>query len=321
MDQSQEQFDGEMLIIADRDIAPITPLLTTVVDNRTGQKGAYGPVILEMLALIEEAKTLRKLEDPTLEEKRLAVKKVLQANACLDILRQERQIRKELLETLLEGRVKVGLWIDSIGGDVAQEDKVNWALDYLDGQGARVNSYVGIKAVSAAFDMAFLGDKLSVLDKSVFMWHFSETADYSRAKKTAELRGEHEMSEEVHEEFADLLSILDRTTPENKERAITEILRQINDPRNSQGAVYLDGYFLNQMGLAHQIFDSMEELVAALKEDFPGHKNLLVTQFTTAIAEKVFCQIDQLPSWRSPKPISLTGKMQRQYERGNAQRT
>lgn len=320
MEQAQEQFDGEMLIIADRDIAPMTPLLTTVVDTKSGQKGIYGPTVLEMLALIEEAKTLRKLEDPTIEEQKLAVKKVIQANACLDILRQERQIRKELLETLMEGKMKVGLWIDSIGGDVRQEDKVNWALDYLDGQGAAVNSYVGIKAVSAAFDMAFLGDKLSALDKSVFMWHFSETRDYSRAEKTRELRGLSPMSEETQEEFADLLEILDKTTPENKERAIAEILRQINDPRNSHGAVYLDGYFLNQLGLAHQTFERMEDLVAELRTDFPAHKDLLVTQFTTAVAEKVFRQIEQLPSWRSPAPISLTEKIQGKYERGTRPR-
>lgn len=318
MEKGTPKHDGELIIIADREIFPETPLLATFIDAQSNQKAAMGPAILELLALIEEIKTLSIEVSPSLGKKQLLISKIVQANAWIEVLVEQRQINKKLLETLLEGQINVGLWIDSIGGEVEQEDKVNYALDYLDRQKASVRSYVGVKAASAAFDLTFLADEVNALSRSVFMWHFSDSPEHTRAEKIRQLRGKEDLDEEASEEINDLLEILERAGPEKKELLIAEVLRQINDTRNTDGAVYLEGDYLHDMGLVQKCFRNVSGLIKKFKTDFPLHAELNITYFNSVIAEKVYQKIGHLPNWLGHSPLSLTDKVRRQFERPNS---
>ena len=313
--QLEGPFDGEMIIIADREIcAGQSPLLTSVI-TRSGHKSISGSPILELLAIIEETKTLGYKDGLSPAEETLLRQKILEANNIVETLLESKTIYEKLLETLLTGRMKVGLWIDSIGGEVDQEDTVNWSVDYLDRQKASVHTYVGTKACSAAFDLTFLGNEISALSRSVFMWHLSDSPDFPRTERIKQLRGKGTPDAAVSEEINDLLEILDRTDAVSKEELIAEILRQINNPRNHDGTVYFEGDYLKEMGLVDNAFRSITPLVDKFKSDFPLHAELNVTYFTTAIAEKVYKAISHLPTWLDRAPMSLTGKFQRQLER------
>ncbi len=314
--QPEGPFDGEMIIIADREIYAKEPLLlTSIISAEDKDKSISGSIILELLALREEVESLACREDLSSFEKICLRQKNFEAKSLLELIRQTKIINEKLLETLLTGRMKVGLWIDSIGGEVDQEDTVNWSVDYLDRQKASVHTYVGTKACSAAFDLTFLGNEISALSRSVFMWHLSDSPDFPRTERIKQLRGKGTPDAAVSEEINDLLEILDRTDAVSKEELIAEILRQINNPRNHDGTVYFEGDYLKEMGLVDNAFRSITPLIAKFKSDFPLHAELNVTYFTTAIAEKVYKAISHLPTWLDRAPMSLTGKFQRQLER------
>jgi hypothetical protein len=319
MDNSVDTYDSEMLITVDRTVAPEEPLLVTMVDPKSGQKAAIGPVILEFLALLEEVATLTNKEEPSPDELEQRQEKLTQANACLGVLREQRAIRGQLLDTLVHGTVKVGLWIDSMGGAVAHEDKVNWAMDYLDRQGAAVHSYIGVKAISAAFDMSFLADRVNALKRSVFLWHFSDSPDYTRIQKIQELRRQEALGEEAHEEMEDLLAILKRAKPAEKETVIAEMLRQLNDPRNKEGEVCFEGDFLHDTGIIQNSYRHVSQLVNQFRADFPHHADLVVTRFNTGVAQQVYRQIGNLPTWLSQEPLEKTDQVRREVERPTAE--
>lgn len=312
-----EQFDGEMIITADRELSPETPLLVTIIDTKSGEKASAGPLVLEMLSLLEEVASLEDPEahpNPSSSTKEQIERKLLEARFCSIQLLEAGMLNKKLLETLIEGRIKVGLWLDSIGGEVEQENKVNWALDYLDKHHASVHSYVGIKAASAAFDLAFLGNEINALSRSVFIWHFSDSSENPRLQKVRQLHGQAALDDATSEEFNDLLSIFDRVSPEKKEQLIAEVLRQINHPHNHEGNVFLEGDYLHEMGLTNRSFRKMSQLIDQFQADFPLHAGINSTYFTTTVAQKVYDQISHLPSWHDTKPLHLTEKVQRQLE-------
>jgi hypothetical protein len=315
MTEQPEKFDGEMVIIADRELSPETPLLVTAINTHSGEKLAVGPVVLELLANVEDAKALRESGIKDEQDRRLFRHKVDAANACLEALEENGYFSRKVLEVLMEGRIKIGLWIDSLGGEVAQEDKVNWALDYLDRQGAEVHSYVGVKAVSAAFDMAFLADQVNALNKSVFMWHFSDSPIETRAAKARAIRQKLYLSADAKEELADLEAILNKANAQERNSLIREVRRQICLPLNTEGSVFLEGDYLAGKGLVTRCFRHVGSLVEQFKLDFPHHADLIVTEHTTGVEEQVCKKIAHLPDWLDPRPLHLTGKIQKKIER------
>jgi hypothetical protein len=315
MNQQPEQFDSEMLIVADRELMPESELLVTLIGQESGEKNVFGPIILEFLALLEELKTMA--EDSPLQslQMRMFEEKSRQANAILEVLLEQRMISKKLLEVLVEGKTKVGLWIDSVGGQVEQEEKVNFALDYLDRKEAYVHSYVTFKAASAAFDLAFLSNELNALTRSVFMWHFSDSPVLTREAKVRQVRGLDPIEPEAEEEMADLISILKRAREPFRTQLLDRISMQISHPGNPSGAVYLEGDQLHEAGLVHHCYRGVKGLIGRFEKDFPLHQNRHLSFYNTALAESVFRKIRHLPDWQDNKPLELTALLQQKYER------
>lgn len=315
MTEPTENFDGELVIIADRELSPESPLLVTAIDTKSGEKLALGPLILELLAYIEDAKSLQEIGLKNDQNRLLFEKKVIQANACLEALQENGYFSRKVLETLMEGRIKIGLWIDSMGGQVEQEEKVKWSLDYLDRHDAEVHSYVGVKAVSAGFDMAFLADQVNALNKSVFMWHFSDSPLEPRREKARTLRQNQPLSAEARAELEDLRAILDQADEQARQSLIMEVRRQICLPENAEGSVFLEGAYLARAGLVDRSFRHVESLVGQFKMDFPLHSDLIVTEHTTGVEATVCKKIAHLYDWMDPKPLELTDKIRKKLER------
>ncbi|MCC6643271.1 hypothetical protein IT411_00820 [Candidatus Peregrinibacteria bacterium] len=316
--EQSEQFEGELIVVLDREMGPADIVYTTAIDYSSGQKNdKAGGLLLELLALTEEVVTLSCNKRLSAENKRLLRHKKAELNFLLEIFSRQKLISKKILELLMEGKVKTGIWIDSIGGYTDTKEKLLCVADHLDRRQGKVSTYTDIKAASAAFDIAFLGHEINALKKSEFMWHFSDSDESPRTTKIAQFKAKGDLDEAGQQELEELMDILDQAKPGFKEKLWAEVLRQINHPDNQDGDVYFQGADLAEAGLITNCYKKGQELHAKFAADFPVYAETNSNFFTQSISEKVHRLIAGQMHWFDPRTLALTSKLQQKYERGS----
>lgn len=319
MNNGPEKFDGELIITADREIYAEDPLMVSIIDERTGAGNIPGPLLLEYLATLEEIRTLSIIKKPTDLQRRELKQRIEFAGVFARLMLEERVINKRLLEVITEGKVKAGLWVDSIGGDASISEKVKYAIHYLyrDGE-VSLHSYVHVKAASAAFDLAFLANDVNAMGKSIFNWHFSDSEDSPRVEKVRKIKRNEELDEDTADQIAELRDILDCAHSDKADELWDNVLKQLNNPQNVDGDILFEGDYLHEVGLVNHCYDKVDELIAKFKADFPLHADKNSTFFNEGVAKRVAHQYRSEPYWLDSKTLGMTTKVARNLELGKS---
>lgn len=319
MNQPTEKFEGELVITADRELDFESPLMVSLIDHETGQKTAPGPILLEYLAMLEEIRMLAELDDQSAQGKANLRHRKLLASSLVEIMGiHEKVMSKRMFELVTEGRVKAGIWIDSVGGNVEIAEKVKFAIDYLRRNGmGTFSSYVNIKAASAAFDLAFLASEVNAMTRSVFNWHFSDSAEDPRLGKIQKFRAHQPIGDQAENELGELRDILEDAKPEMRDDVWRHAIRQLNDPTNEEGDIFFDGDLLHEAGLVDHCYRQVDQLLGKFKADFPLHADKKSTFFTEGVSERVARTLRSQPYWLDSKALHLTTRVARQLEAGH----
>jgi hypothetical protein len=314
MTNNSEKFDAEMMVVADRGFRTNKPFLTTIVDADSGKETILGPSILKFLGLMGEIKRLKSIRKKT-EITNIHIHQLrAELNDLVELFRENQIVSRKVLEVLTYGKVKVGLWVDSLGGEVDVENQIILALNYLDGQDALCHSYVTIKAMSAGFDLTFAGDKINTLTRSVLLWHLSDSPVYRRTKKVKQVKKGGNLPNDLENEMSDLFDTLNFANPESREEAIELFNRQFNHPHNPNGDVMFNGNVAKELGLVHEAHSSIKPLIDQYNSDFPLHaRNSTVMNYTTRVAEEVYKIVRLEPDW-TDEALYVSDKIQKRLE-------
>jgi|GEM_PF-6858108 len=326
-----KRFDAELVITADRALdsnSSRLPILTTLITADGKEKAQFGVLLLEFLALMEEIqrtqeaiKVLSKLVKFPYFKKLLKENTALfyhqraRANELLNYFIREKLMRRQMLEVLVEGRVKIGIWLDSLGGDNWLENKLVYAEKFLKRQGAFVHSYILFKAVSAAFNLAFLGDEIHALNKSVLMWHLPDSLEFTRAEGVKLFKQEEYLPEDLNDELEAFLALLRRANSDSKEEIMENCLRQFFNPKNRRGDIRFKGSYAAKVGLINQAHGNIESLIKKFKSDFSLHANTNLVHFTTEIARKAYQVTSDVPDWIDSRAWTATDRSLEKYEK------
>lgn len=315
MNKSPEKFDGELAVVLDRHLGSVNSVYTRASDYRSGEyTDLLGSTILEVIALTEQLVSLVKRDtELTMEEKKVFAIKKRQLNHLLGELRESRAISKNILSVLLEGRVKLGIWIDSIGGYTDVKESLRWTTDRYRENGSKVFTYVDVKAASAAFDIAFMGNEISALNRSVFLWHFSDSDSSPRVKKLEDFRKNRPLDEIAEEELIELREIVEMANDEYQDELWRKIHADLHNPKLN-GDIIFDGRDLHDAGLIDHCFTKPALLREKFAKDLPAHAASYSGSFIEGIYDKIHKKLSRELDWFDPKSIALTEKMQRKYE-------
>lgn len=316
MSKKPEKFDGELAVILDRHIGSVNSVYSRGTDYHSGEfTDRAGSVILEVISLTEQLAFLKQKEgELTKQEKVLFRVKMAEVNILLDLLRESRAISSKVLTVLLEGKVKLGIWIDSVGGYTDVKENLRRITDRYDSNGGRTYTYVDVKAASAAFDIAFLGDEISALNRSVFLWHLSDSDFSPREQKLANFRDHQPLDEVTQEELVELREIIEMAHDGHQDELWQKIHHDLHNTQNPDGDVVFEGRDLHEAGLIHHCFTSSAKLREKFAHDLPSHAASHSGDFIKGLYGKIHQAISTQLDWLDPLTLALTEKMQRKYE-------
>jgi hypothetical protein len=164
----KEQFDGEMVVIADGEFKFERQFHSMLQSRITGEVGIVDSML--PIRAIEKREILKRMEagknQDNLEETR---EKSRGFNRQLKSV-----VGKEMTEIIIEGRLKIAFLIDSNGGDVIVFDIYNEALRSIEDRGGLSQSFVTGTAASAAFYLMTATREAYVLNKTSLIWHHSD---------------------------------------------------------------------------------------------------------------------------------------------------
>lgn len=153
--------DAELAVVADAEFKG-THLHRTSILDRDDQSRHFGRRITE--ALIKYVALLRRGKEEDADQLLYLGKKL------------QRNLGKRVFETLIEGRLKIALLIDSDGGDIRHLKYFEDALGFWKDRGndsTKVEAYVFGHAMSAGFFLMCEAENIAVLPRTELLWHFS----------------------------------------------------------------------------------------------------------------------------------------------------
>jgi hypothetical protein len=255
---TEDNFDAELVTIVDKKFEYEEPFVTLVADRQTGAVAKVDLDLWEVLDLqrrLENAEEMRKEEVPksAVEIRR---KLSVELNERLDYLALK--IERNLLEVIMDGRLKIAFLIDSDGGSM---HVCNLYRSVLEREGQRLMSeaYVSCHGVSAGFELMTAVDKACMLRKSHLLWHFSDSDDFRREDKVKKLKESKVMPRQVVEELGGLINYFSRSKNVDQEY-LDSLMRLVTMKDNPQGDLWFSGAEMAELELAqvHQDIESLQ---------------------------------------------------------------
>ncbi|MCC6643786.1 ATP-dependent Clp protease proteolytic subunit [Candidatus Peregrinibacteria bacterium] len=276
--------DAELVVIADTDFRP-APLHRTQLLYREDQGRSFGRRSTE--ALIKYVALIRR-------ERKEDIDKILFLGKKL-----QRVWGKRVLETMLEGRLKIALLIDSDGGVMSHLDYFNDALAYWkDGVDTKVEAYVFGHAMSAGFSLMCEADQIAVLPRSEMMWHFSSNSTNQRRKLVNSFRKNLPLPDSNLMEVEKLRRFLYRNSVyKYADFAKRKVREGILADSTGRGEIGFVGANCFKAELANEMFDDVVSMARHFNSRYRIAVDKKVTEFwvLSAINES---SVDSLESWR-----------------------
>jgi hypothetical protein len=244
MDRDKLSFDGELLVRAKGDFDRWRPFPAEIKAN--GGAVRTVPNALMLCAPLAGRVRLHDLRRDGASS-RLIGKEKRQQKTLINSLRAV--LGREILEVLLEGRLRVGFVIDSQGGDTSMLEIYQDAVDDLSERGGLCEAYVCGDAFSAAFDLMAVMDKSYALEDSILMWH-----------KSIDLEAKRVLEEESEVDLRELDDYLARGLEPQRSALRAKVSEALNDPQNVDGRVFFDPDELWRAGSLNEVFSDREAM-------------------------------------------------------------
>ncbi len=311
-----EKFDGEMMIVVGNTLDSRLKYPSTQVsfiEATKEQSVVLGPILLTFLAKLHDIQYLSSKPEQTKFDKIMIKQLLAEVNGLLEVFMETRAVNKRILEALIDGTNKVGLWVNSMGGEVDQADEINQAVAYLSDHDASVHAFGTYAIISAALDLFLTADQKYCLTRSPGIWHLSDSLDSPRVQKVAAIRSGQEVPSEVEEEVGDFIMSLLELAPEQKIVAMELFNKVFHDPANPDGSFQFDGATAEALGLVQAVYTPIERLIRRYEQTFPLHKRKPNIMFyTLEIAREVYKTLRHQPEWQGAE-IRLTAKTERLF--------
>lgn len=268
-----ERFDAELVVLVDKEFSPKDTFDSVVADRNTGRTQMVDDLPIRMLSGHSKLSPRRRVGMGSREISKLNLE-------MAEIRDQVRHwVGQQVLESLLEGPVKMAFLIDSEGGDIEVQNECLRAAEFVAQNGGEVSGYVTGSAQSAAFSVMAAAEKIHVLAKSSLLWHFSSTNDgVERARTVRELRSGVRLSKRNSRELEELFVLL-RRSPYFSPKTKDHFLQVIKDPANEEGEVTMNGEELATLGIADYFYDGVKRMAKWFHEDFVAMDNQFVRDF------------------------------------------
>lgn len=244
MGKETQSYDGELLVRAQGDFDRWRPFPAQMKVN--GGAVRTVPNALMLCAPLAGRVRLHDLRRDGASS-RLIGKEERRQKTMLNSLRAV--LGAEILEVLLEGRLRVGFVIDSQGGDTSMLETYQDAIDDLSGRGGLCEAYVCGDAFSAAFDLMAVMDRSYALQDSTLMWHKSINLEERRV-----------LEEESEIDLRELDDYLARGVEPERSALRTKVSEALNDPQNVDGRVFFDAEELWTAGCLQDVFLDREAM-------------------------------------------------------------
>lgn len=287
--EADRKFDAEVAVTIDREFSELTPF-QIVVAAGDRELVSTDPVIFDLLEkyeLLSRDPTQTRLSPRDLE------RLMHQANELYGMA--EFYLGAEVLEVLLDGRVKVALLIDSDGGDMDVHNRLDRSVAYWRKGGGESQAFVYGHAHSAGFDTLMKADARYVLDKSSLIWHFSDS-DGERRQSIEGLRQMSKIFRRNQQELAELRAFFE-LSPDFNEQIWTRMVTEIVALNNPDGDLFFSGKELQQMQLARS-FKRLKSLFAKFRSEFYLADSLAVRDFWI-LSEVLDAQVRNNSDWQS----------------------
>lgn len=184
------------------------------------------------------------------------------------------------LATIVEGRGRVALLLDSDGGNVDAEKYYKRVLKTLTaGSNTEIDAFVLGHACSAAFGLLALADDISVLPQSVMMWHFSDDGNNRRQETVSRLEKNQSLRRDYRKELDDLVRFLRRNKYlryDSKEKLVRDYVLDSKDP---EGEVYFSGEQAYVQEMVDACYDDPISMAKYYQQRYLGITNPSVMDF------------------------------------------
>lgn len=256
MDRDKLPFDGELLVKAKGNFDRGRPFPAQIAIAAGEMRRV--PNALMLFAPLAGRVRLNDLHRDN-APKDLIRKKERQQKTLLNTLVPV--LGREVMELLLEGRLRVGFVIDSWGGDTSMLEIFQDAVDELSERGGLCEAYVNGDAFSAAFDLMAVMDKSYALPDSRLMWH-----------KSIDLEDRRVLEEESEIDLRELDDYLARGVEPGRSALRDKVRNALADPANPDGRVFFEPDELWRAGCLDEVFVDREAMSSYFSSNYRSGK-------------------------------------------------
>jgi hypothetical protein len=261
----QDGFDAEVVTIVDREFNYDAPFLSIMGDRKSGEFLDLDQNVWHLWREQSEIKRQRWLKNA--KGKNYAGRRLQYHNLVKEYNKNysilSGKVKRDVLEIIMEGRLKLAFLIDSDGGDMALCNMYRNALKALDSR-SHSEAYITCHAASASFELMTAVNQPVMAKKSYLFWHFSGTSD-SRRQDVEKLKTQADVPENIKIEMDELLDYFYRSRKVDKEFLDTT-LRMLTDEDNPEGDLIFCGTEIAELELA-KAYPTVE----AMQRRFNGH--------------------------------------------------
>lgn len=284
----KDNFDAEVVTIVDREFESDKPFLTTVASRATSTYADFDDNVWQFWNL------QRKVADQAWLKKAKGKKYAGRKGSYQEIVRKYNNYEKtlkekhtnEIMEVLMEGRLKIAFLIDSDGGSTELLGLYTDALKALD-QRSHSQAYVTGHASSAALDLTMKSNQALMLDKSHLFWHFSGEPQ-TRRESVEKLKKNLEMPRREHGEILELREYFDRSKHID-DKYFDYLLEVIQREENPEGELIFCGRELAELNLVRSYKD-IQSLRRRFNSEYMARIDEPIKEFWN-ISEKIIEEI------------------------------
>ncbi len=177
--------------------------------------------------------------------------------------------QRDILDIILDGRVRVSVLLNSLGGNCRVQDNVIHFFDRIRENGGVIDAYATSFACSAAANIFSRADYKFVLPDSMVMWHAGsvEASPLSwMARSLTELNGEKynpetENTAKIQKYKRDFpIFLRESVYPNLRDEVLAAVDNIFQDPENPRGEVWMSGRQLSHYGLATQTLSDLSDM-------------------------------------------------------------
>jgi len=263
-----DQFDGQLICVVGGDISSSGNISPVIWENALKSRGhvTNGPNFYPPVLFVDKVDRKPILLNSTADLLPIAL--YGEGEESLD-MRPLIDSQKDILEIIRNGRIRISILLNSLGGNVGIANRIGELFDYIRARGGVVDAYVSSVSASAAAIMFGQADNRFVLADSLAMWHAKRPDLSSPLMPFFEaIHGSIDMGNEckknIDQHKKTFGNFLNRNVVDSKKgEAVAALELACSDPlQNPLGEIWFSGRQLQGFGIAHDIFmdlASMEE--------------------------------------------------------------